>query len=50
MMTRRRRFFPVLALLLSATTLAGCGCGPFGLRWCHGGYHGGPYRGGPGYH
>lgn len=36
------------ALVLAATTLAGCGCGPFGLSWCHRdhGYYGG--RGGPG--
>ena len=44
-----KQVFTVLALLLSATTLSACGCGPLGLRWCgrdggHGGYEGG--RGG----
>ena len=40
------RILGVLALMLAATTVAGCGCGQFGLSWCHG--HGGYYGRGPG--
>lgn len=50
----KHRIAGAFALLLAATTLAGCGCGPFGLSWCggRGGYYGGGggYRGGPGWH
>lgn len=45
----KNRAVRALALLLAATTLAGCGCGPFGLNWC--GHRGGGYYGrGPGYY
>ena len=48
-MTRptRKRIVTLLALLLTASSLSACGCGPLGLRWCHGygGGYGG-YRGG----
>lgn len=39
----RKRLATLMALLLASATLSGCGCGPLGLRWCHGGgyYHGG---------
>ena len=43
-MTRKRsRILTAVALMLATVTLSGCGCGPFGLRYCHGygGYHGG---------
>ncbi len=47
-MTKRhtKGILSALALMLAATTLAGCGCGPFGLSWCH--RHGGYYDRGPG--
>ena len=37
------RVLAVLALLLMAGTVSGCGCGPLGLGWCGrgGGYYGG---------
>ena len=42
----KHRIFVALALLLAAGTLSGCGCGPFGLRWCgRGGFHDGGYGG-----
>ncbi|MFC0408237.1 hypothetical protein [Roseomonas elaeocarpi] len=51
----RSRVFAVLALILTAGSLAGCGCGPLGLSWCGGGPGGGPgggrgggWGGGPG--
>lgn len=60
-MTRSRRLFGVMALMLAATTLSGCGCGPFGAGYCgrhggggydggHRGGGGGNYRGGGGDH
>ena len=47
-MTKRHtnRILGALALMLVATTLTGCGCGPFGLSWCH--RHDGYYDRGPG--
>jgi len=52
MMTRHRRLIGVMALMLAATTLSGCGCGPFGAGWCGrhggGGYDGGRHDGGGG--
>lgn len=42
----RHRVIAALALMLAATALSGCGCGPLGLRICdrHGGYYHGGYR------
>ena len=43
-----RLMVSALILCLAAGSLSACGCGPLGLRWCHGGYydgyHGGYYR------
>lgn len=47
----KKQILTVLALLLSATSLSACGCGPLGLAWCgRGGERGGGYEGsrGPG--
>ena len=50
------RILAIMGMLLAAVTLSGCGCGPFGLRYCggyrdHGGYrpHGYDYRDHGGY-
>ena len=39
MKRNRHRICGLLALLLAVGSLSGCGCGPLGLRWCHGGYY-----------
>ena len=46
MMRRRSRILTAVALMLATATLGGCGCGPFGLHYCHGG----GYYGGRGYY
>lgn len=43
-----KQLLTILALLLSATSLSACGCGPLGLHYCGGGYGGG--HGGGGYY
>ena len=34
-----RLMLSAVMLCLAAGSLSACGCGPLGLRWCHGGYY-----------
>ena len=56
MLKYKNRALKSLALLVLASSLAGCVCGPFGFHRCHGGYggghdgYGGGYGGNHGYY